>query len=325
MRTEIDFGKLGRMKRLAATILLLTGLRTATAEIPPAPAGNDPEYTIQVGDLKRLYQVHRPLSRPPNETLPVVLVFHDNLSNVQDIRKESGWDALADQKGFIVAYPEGSGHFPSFNAGHCCGYALVQQIDDVAFVGLLLEDLAKRTPIDPGRIYAAGFGNGGMMAYRLAYEMYDKIAAVGSVAGDLEAIGPTQPKRPVPIIHFHGMKDEKVPYNGGAAKESLGSTAQHASVAQTIGYWVNSNKCQSAPAEVRTEKDYTMTRYEPEPGVPGASVVLYALPEGGHTWPGGVSLGGYLGNETLVQSVSATAIMWDFFDEFNIGGVRKRD
>jgi polyhydroxybutyrate depolymerase len=286
---------------------------------------NDPEYTIDVAGTKRRYQAHRPLTQPLNVLLPVVLVFHDNLSNVDEVRKQSGWSALADQKGFMVVYPEGSGHFASFNAGHCCGYALVQQVDDVAFIHLLIDNLAKRYAVDPGRIYAAGIGNGGMMAYRLAYEMYEKIAAAGSVAGDLEAIGSESPKRPVPIIHFHGMKDEKVPYNGGSAKGSIGSAADHASVAQTIGYWIHSNKCQGVPVEVKTEKDSTMTRYEPETGIPGAPVVLYTLPEGGHTWPGGVQTGGYLGNETLIHSVDATAIMWDFFDEFNIGGVRKKE
>jgi len=324
------------VKPVSLVFFLFVACSPLHAENTPAPLSvsvgtptvvevNDPEYTVTVADLKRQYLVHRPLTRLPNELLPVVLVFHDNLSNAQDIRKESGWNTLADKEGFMVVYPEGSGHFPSFNAGHCCGYASVQQIDDVAFTRLLLEDLTKRYAINPGRIYAAGFGNGGMMAYRLAYEMSDQIAAVGSVAGDLEATGSTRPKRPVPVMHFHGMKDEKIPYKGGATKSSIGSTADHASVAQTIGYWMDVNKCQATPVEVETEKDYLMSRYEPADGVPGAPVVLYSFPEGGHTWPGGIDLSGYLGNGTLITSVNATALMWDFFDDFNIGGLRKKD
>jgi poly(3-hydroxybutyrate) depolymerase len=98
---------------------------------------------------------------------------------------------------------------------------------------------------------------------------------------------------------------------------------EHTSVAQTIGFWVNANKCKVNPVEVRNENDYAMARYEPLSGVPGAPVILYTLPAGGHAWPGGKDLGGYLGDGGLISTVDATSIMWDFFDQFNVGGLRK--
>jgi polyhydroxybutyrate depolymerase len=321
------------VKKSLSLLLFLFPILAAGAGTPTAPAVQastavtttveDPEFTIDVGELKRRYIVHAPLAGRSSESLPAVLVFHDNPGSAQNMRKQGGWNALGDRQGFIVVYPEGAGRFPSFNAGACCGYASIQQVDDVAFVHLLLEDLKKHLPVDPGRIYAAGMGNGGMMAYRLACEMFDKIAAVGVVGGDLEVDGP-KPKRPVPVIHFHGLQDEKVPYGGGAGRRSLQSVV-HRSVAQTIGFWVDVNKCRASAVETQTEKDYTMARYEPENGVPGAPVVLYTLPAGGHTWPGGVDLSGYLGEGPLISSVDASALIWRFFEQFNVGGLKKND
>ena len=45
-------------------------------------------------------------------------------------------------------------------------------------------------------------------------------------------------------------------------------------------------------------------------------MVLYALPDGGHTWPGGVNTTAWLGTGNLVHSVDASTLMWQFFSQF---------
>jgi len=50
--------------------------------------------------------------------------------------------------------------------------------DDVAFIGIVLDDLATVVNVDPKRVYATGMSNGGMMCYRLAAELSDRIAAI---------------------------------------------------------------------------------------------------------------------------------------------------
>lgn len=57
------------------------------------------------------------------------------------------------------------------------GYNARNQPDDVAFVEALLDDLATVVNVDPKRVYATGISNGGMMCYRLAAELSDRIAA----------------------------------------------------------------------------------------------------------------------------------------------------
>ena len=88
---------------------------------------------------------------------------------------------VADREHFIAVYPNGTGRgrFLVWNAGTCCGRAPLQGIDDVGFVRAMIDDLAKRTPIDRTRIYATGLSNGAMMTYRIAAEAPDLVARPG--------------------------------------------------------------------------------------------------------------------------------------------------
>src|SRR5690606_37396672 len=85
--------------------------------------------------------------------------------------------------------------------------------DDVKFIACLLDDVAAMVNIDEKRVFAAGMSNGGMMCYRLAAELSDRIAAIAPVAGAM-GIENVRPSRHVPVIHFHGAEDKIVPLNG---------------------------------------------------------------------------------------------------------------
>src|SRR5581483_1221143 len=139
---------------------------------------------------------------------PVVLAFHGGGSNAMQMADFCGLNAKADGAGFIVAYPEGSGRLArdhTWNGGNCCGYAMEQKVDDVGFVRVLLDDLAWRARIDTKRVYATGMSNGAVMAYRLASELADRIAAIAPVAGPM-GTATCKPSRPVSVMHFHGTE-----------------------------------------------------------------------------------------------------------------------
>jgi polyhydroxybutyrate depolymerase len=221
---------------------------------------------------------------------------------------------VADRFGFLAVYPEGTGltRLLTFNAGTCCGYAVRKGVDDVGFVRHLLdEELPRHYAVDNKRVYATGLSNGAMLCYRLACELSDRIAAIAPVAGSMGVEGP-RPVRPVPVMHFHGMQDPNVPFAGGVGKNAIQPLA-HRPIPETIAWWARVNRCLERPAEQRREKDYVYTRYEPAVGTAGAPVVLYALPEGGHNWPGGVDTTAFLGTGKLIVSVDASTLMWQFF------------
>jgi pimeloyl-ACP methyl ester carboxylesterase len=79
-------------------------------------------------------------------------------------------------------------------------------IDDVGFVAALIDAIGARVSIDRKQVFATGISNGGMMVYRLACEIPDKVAAVAPVAPP--AIPQNcSPSQPVSIMHIHGTAD----------------------------------------------------------------------------------------------------------------------
>ena len=77
--------------------------------------------------------------------------------------------------------------------------------------------------VDAKRVYATGMSNGGIMCYRLASEMSDRIAAIAPVAGPM-GTATCNPRRPVPVIHFHGTADEFAPFKGGKGPRASAQT-----------------------------------------------------------------------------------------------------
>ena len=87
-------------------------------------------------------------------------------------------------------------------------------VDDVKFTRALLDDLPKVVTADSKRVYATGISNGGILCYRLASELSDRVAAIAPVSGTM-GMASCHPQRPVSVMHFHGTDDRFVPFNGG--------------------------------------------------------------------------------------------------------------
>ncbi|HET6611635.1 MAG TPA: PHB depolymerase family esterase [Kofleriaceae bacterium] len=258
----------------------------------PQPADN--VWTLEVDGRERSFRVHVPATYDPAVRTPLVLNFHGFTSNAAQQELLTLMPIKADDAGFITVAADGVG--ASWNAGACCGQAVVEDIDDVGFVTAMLDELEASLCIDPARVYATGFSNGGFLSHRLACELSTRIAAVAPVSGVL-GIDTCAPSRPVPVLQFHGTADPVVPYGGNPV---LGFE----SVATTIGGWVERNGC-DATAEVYYENgDVTCERYSGCDA--GATVALCTIDGGVHTWPGGTL-------PPATTNISATDAMWDFF------------
>src|ERR1700694_1857893 len=175
----------------------------------------DHTIALRHGGLQRSYIVHvpAPTGKPP----PAVINMHGGGGNAAGQQKYTQMDRLADREHFVVIYPNGAGRgtrFLTWNAGACCAYSTAHQIDDVGFIRAVVEDVARRTPLDRSRVYATGLSNGSMMAYRLAAEASDRIAAVAGVAGAM-SLTRFAPKLPVPVMHIHSTQDHIARYDGG--------------------------------------------------------------------------------------------------------------
>jgi len=276
---------------------------------------------------ERRYLVYLPAGYAPQKSYPVVLNFHGGMGHAEHQMTVSGMNRVADRYGFLVVYPDGTAkarrlfkrlsNLLTFNAGTCCGYAEKEQVDDVEFVRLLLDDLSRLYPIDTSRIYATGFSNGGMLAYRLALELNDRLAAIAVVSADLGVDGPA-PQRPIPVLHFHGLKDENVRWQGGKGDNQFQSHP-HRSIPETLAMWKRWNHCQDQPTATTRGQDYVKEEFAPASGQPGAPVVVYQFPEGGHQWPGGTDPAkGRLNLGTRIDSIDASTLMWEFFSQYRL-------
>lgn len=297
------------------TLVLLVSLTLGTAD-PLGPG--DHARTIEFGGRTRSYLVHVPPKYDPKKPTPVVLAFHGGGSNAEQMVRFCGLNETADKEGFIVVYPSGTGRFEkmlTWNGGNCCGYAQWNKVDDVAFTRALLDDLAKFANLDPKRVYATGMSNGAIMCYRLASELSDRIAAIAPVAGPM-GTEKCKPKRPVPVIHFHGTDDRYAPFKGGHGAKSI-TTTQFYSVEHSIQAWVKANGCPETPTVAhlpdKADDGMTVQRKTYGPGKEGAEVVLVEIKGGGHTWPGREPLVRFLGKTTT--DISANDLMWEFFQK----------
>jgi polyhydroxybutyrate depolymerase len=282
------------------------------------PPGNY-ELNVANGEDSRRVIIHLPPDYDGETPMPMILVLHGGGGRASQIQRVSGMDAAADEFGFIVVYPDGSGPLEealfTWNTGHCCGYALEQGVDDVAFLTVLLNSMQGHFAIDPDAVFVTGISNGAMMAYRAAADLSDRIAGIAPIAGTIGGSPPDsdvsyvipQPDQPVAVIAFHGQQDQNVLYGGGEGPESIEPGRFDMSVADSMAFWVAANGC-SGESELETLADdnVLVERYL---GCT-APVVLVTIVDGGHAWPGGGR--GLLG-EPPTQDISASEMMLEFF------------
>ncbi|MFH1330208.1 MAG: PHB depolymerase family esterase [Actinomycetota bacterium] len=273
-----------------ATTTTITTPLPATAPLEVAGPGRY-EVAVASGGLVRRFLLVVPES--VSVPAPLVIVFHGFTRSPEEMERSSGMTALAEEHGFVVAYPAGTG-FPRRWLS-----APSQGDQDVRFARDLVSLIAAAVPIDPRRVYAAGMSNGGGMAARLACDAADLVAAVGPVAATLPS-GPCDPARPVPVAAIHGTADPIVPYEGlGAALPGVGGV---------MADWVGRNGCDPDPATDELTADVVRVAWGGCAG--GADVVLFRVDGGRHGWPGSgdASLWG-----RTADSVDASALLWEFF------------
>jgi len=144
---------------------------------------------------------------------------------------------------FIVAAVNGAVYegASSWNAGNCCTNATTYEENDVLLTSTIIDFVKSNYAVDQGRVWATGHSNGGMMAYRLACDLSEKITAIAVVTGAL--VDPTcSPTKPVSVIHLHGNLDPTVPFYGGGKFETP-------SIYSSINDFSKVNGCNISPNE----------------------------------------------------------------------------
>lgn len=268
-------------------------LRPAEAAPAERPAASSAE-SISSSGRTRTYRLFVPSSYRPGSPVPLVLSLHGMSLSGAGQERMSGMSAVAEQGGFIVAYPDGTGFIREWHTEQsAAGQA------DLQFMHDLIGHLEARFTIDASRIYASGLSQGAMMAYKLGCNSADRIAGLGLVAGGYPPASACGASRPLPIVVFHGTADGIVSYNGEGGRPSIPVFAAG---------WAARNGCGNGPYTSLQQGSVTGQTWDS--CHEDATVTVYTVAGGGHSWPGTKT--GFWSMMTT-DDIDATALMISFF------------
>jgi polyhydroxybutyrate depolymerase len=318
------------MKRRLA---LLAGFLIAAACVPPLliscalegpPSPDEPglQYNMVAWNgISRAYAMYAPASTA--DPAPLVLLLHGGFGSAASFWETEfvqSWKALADADGLFLVLPEGapdegapSGHHWNdcrVDAGNADSLSIE---DDVGFISSVIDAVSARDAVDATRIYVAGISNGGMMAYRLAMQLGDRLAAAAAIVANLP--DPSEcafSAEPLPILIMDGTADPVMPYDGGCV---LGPACQRGGVrstAATVAFWVMANGASATPSvtdlpDTVASDESTVRVFRFDGGTSGDEVVLYRVDGGGHSAPGPLPA------ENKNRDIDAAAEIWGFF------------
>ena len=260
---------------------------------------NTNAQTIVHDGINRVYVLYIPNSYDGTSAVPVLFNFHGFGDNASDYMNNADMRAVAESDTFILVYPQGSCSDGSSHWNPCpTGGDNKSTADDVGYVESMISEISSQYNVDIKRIYAAGYSNGGMMAYGLANYKSDLIAAVASVSGAmLDCIGSTS--HPMPVVHLHGTSDGVLPYNGSSDWSSAQSTLDH---------WINFNNTVLTPT---VTSDNNIEHYVYDQGDSLVSVEHYKYIGGDHVW-----------FSATFQGQNTSELVWNFVSRYDINGLR---
>jgi polyhydroxybutyrate depolymerase len=250
---------------------------SATVTTPTAGLATG-SCAVQQGLITRECGIVFPDNVASGEKLPVVFLLPGMGMGPYEVRGVGNWDSAAVAHRVMVVSPQGVSD--SWNAGGCCGVANAIGVDDTGYLSTLVQEIAKRSDVDPNRMFMAGHSNGGMMAYRfLCTSVGERIRAVASVAGT--RVANCAPKKPISVLHIHGTDDKVVPYDGGVSVGSLLLGVDFPSVRSSMDSFAADDGCTAAAQTSKTDIGSTVT------WACGGSlnIRLDTIDGGNHDWP----------------------------------------
>ncbi|MGI8903784.1 MAG: alpha/beta hydrolase family esterase [Solirubrobacteraceae bacterium] len=297
----MDVGRRAWQGLLIASSLLVCAAALWTSSPPGARAaggctstlvpGSHP-LSIVVRGERRFALVHVPRA-PAGRRLPLVLALHGYGGSGPRMEPYSGFSALADAYGFIVAYPSALGL--AWNSTAAKG-----QPDDASFLTALIADLEGKMCADSGRVLATGVSNGAGMVALAGCELRSRITAIAPVAGGYDGQPPCHPTHPLSVLEIHGTADQVVPYFGRTMRPTKDG------VPPFVNAWVQRDGC-SPRASMRALAPRT-TMYVWSRCRDGARVEHIRIRGGRHQWPGATPP-----DPGPPSTICAACAIWSFF------------
>lgn len=301
-------------------VLVRLSLAQPDAKLPSPPEPGRFTLTIKSGGFDRVAHIHIPKGYKPGLKPPLVLVLHGAGGNGSGTLDKDRWAAKADKEGFIAVAPDGLPALPRlaadfrtnprlWNSGQLKPKSPRAAIDDVAFIGQLLDELKEKVPYDEKRVFCTGHSNGGGMTFRLGAELSERFVALGTVAGMMAMENP-KPKKLLPTLYILGTKDPLMPIDGGEVKLPWG-TRKNPPVAEPLAAWAKALGCETDPKTVSEKNGLKKVEYPSKAKGPTLSVIY--IDGHGHHWPGGQKALPESMIGPITNKLDATDAIWEFF------------
>lgn len=270
---------------------------------PPAPAEGQwlaATYANSAGT--RAYKLYVP-SGYHGQAMPLVVMLHGCTQDPDDFAVGTRMNFLAEEMGFLVAYPAQAGNA---NVSKCWNWfqAAHQERDqgEPSLIAGITRQVMADYQVDGRRVYVAGLSAGGAMAAIMAATHPDLYMAVGVHSGlaagsahDLPSAFEAMRKggqsgqlvggRPIPLILFHGDRD---------------ATVHPVNADDLLRQWVTGKPIasdRSVPSVTKSQgrvaggRAYTCEIYRDASGQVVAE--QWTIHGAGHSWSGGNGNGSY--------------------------------
>jgi poly(hydroxyalkanoate) depolymerase family esterase len=265
-----------------------------SANTPSATAGTTQRFSYSGPAGSRDFELYIPAAMG-REPAPLLVMLHGGQQDAADFAAGTAMNTLADERNFLVAYPEQSrdanpnGFWNWFRPEDQTAEA-----GEPAIIAGITAQIIRDNPVDPARVYLAGLSAGAAMAAVLAATHPDLYAAVGVHSGvpylaahdPMSAFaamslgaGADLAGGPAPLIVFHGDRDTAV----SVANADRLIAARLAAVQPSTG----STPVKSVTTQPGTDdcRPYSRTTYTDA----GGTVIAesWIVNGGGHAWFGG--------------------------------------
>lgn len=180
--------------------------------------------------------------KPAQINSSLIFVLHGSGgTGLQGKTRAKKLDDVALPENILIVYPDGYKRYWNECRKSSPAVANVENIDENAFFGAMIDYFTKQYQINEKQVFAIGTSGGGHMAYKLALTMPEKFRAITALIANLPDTNNfdcPEKRIPIPVMIVNGTADKTNPYEGGevilGSQMNLGFVR---STDRTFQYW----------------------------------------------------------------------------------------
>jgi poly(3-hydroxybutyrate) depolymerase len=254
--------------------------------------------------------------RPFWRNTPVIIVLHDSNTTADNFERlvlQGTFEIQANKYGGIIIYPEAINNQWSYSPD-----SPNAKVDDVGFLAAVLDYFNYIYFTSTSRVYIAGMGSGGMLAFRFACEQAPKVSSIATVlaAMPVSVARTCKPNVTVSVMMINARNDLYLPWNSNQMVDIIGQPGvPRLTIPQTYDFWVRLDHMHKPPVNSSLpmiKYDGTWVWLETARNL-NTQINLFTLYGAGHNWPGVAQKTPNTTSGKTSFNLDAANAIWEFF------------